>query len=138
MTKAASWLQGTSFKFSSTTLMRARVSLGLWSVTPFFSSISCHLHPQEGSDLSNLGSFGGQGTIGHRGSSSNDLLGVLLVGIDGARRERVTTEGDGRSTRSIRSTRGDGTLFDRTGSSESASNGRSQHSGVETLHVADW
>jgi hypothetical protein len=97
-----------------------------------------NVHPKESSDLSDLGGLGRQSAVGHAGSGSRDLLGVLLVGIDGARGEGVTAKGDGRGTSSISSTCSDGALLDRTRGGKSASNGRSQHSRVEALHVADW
>ena len=90
-------------------------------------------HPEEGSDLGNLGCLSRQRTVGHGGSRSNDLLGELLVGIDGAS-EGVTAEGDRSSTSG---SSGDGTIFNRAGGSKSARDGRSQQGGVETLHVVD-
>lgn len=109
-----------------------------------YSSVCCiktflekSLHPQEGSNIGNLESLSSQGRITDGRSSCNDLFGVLLVGIDGAAGEGVPGESDGSSTGGGSSASCDGTLFDRAGGGESASDGRSHQCGVDTLHVVD-
>lgn len=91
-------------------------------------------HPQESPDVGDLGSARSQSAIRHGRRRGYHLLGVLLVGIDGARSERIPTERDGRRASCLSRTRSDGTLFNGAGSSEGTGNGRSQHGGKETLH----
>ena len=109
---------------SSTTEIRARVSLrGVRHID--CTSIELYSHPQEGTNVGNLGCGSSNGGVRRTGSSGDDLLGVLLVGVDGPRGEGVARKSDWGSASSGVGTSSDGTVLDGAGGGESACDGRS-------------
>jgi hypothetical protein len=135
MTKAASWSQGTSFRLSSMTEIRARVSLS--GISQRHETLLLrYLHPQEGTNISDLGGRSSQRAVRDGRNSGVDLLLVLLVGVDGAR-EGVSRKSDGSSTRRSRSASSDGTVLDGRREGERASGGGCQESRVDSLHDAE-
>lgn len=65
---------------------------------PFHLLPSSNLHPQEATDIGDLGGGGSQAGVGHLGDGGGDLIAVELVGVERVLLERVHAgvEGDGR------------------------------------------
>tara|TARA_R110002003_G_scaffold48_46_gene4288 strand:+ start:4585 stop:5109 length:525 start_codon:yes stop_codon:yes gene_type:complete len=93
-------------------------------------------HPEESSDISDLGGSRSQSRVRDGRSSRDDLRRVELVGVDLATREGVASKSDWSSTCSGGAS-SDGTIFNGRGSGEHARGGRCQDGSEEALHDVD-